>query len=62
MQLSLKPAQKSDEAKARDRIYAAMETGNHGQARKLLLEMKQQNGVLYNSVRMDVLHEYGMAV
>lgn len=60
--LQLGSNEQSEELAARDRVYAAMETGNHAQARTLLREMREINEGLYESVRMDVLHEYGMAV
>lgn len=44
----------------RDRITAAMETGNHSQARTLLREVKDVNEELYRDIKMDVTAEYGI--
>lgn len=62
MQLNFASAEQSEDDKMRDRVYAAMETGNHTQARSLLKEVRDRNEVLAESIRMDVLAEYGMAV
>lgn len=43
-----------------DRIFAAMHTGNFGQARTLLREFKATNEVDANEVRIDVLREFGI--
>jgi len=46
----------------KDRIYAAMETGNQGQARTLLREYKDINASAAERIRMDVLAEYGQSL
>ncbi len=46
----------------RDRVYAAMETGNHAQARTLLRECKDRSEALYRDIKMDVTAEYGITL
>lgn len=43
-----------------DRIFAAMHTGNFGQARTLHREFKASNEVDANEIRIDVLREVGI--
>jgi len=61
MQLNFQQEQSEDNA-MRDRITACMETGNQGQARILLNELRSVNKVLADTIHTDVLHEYGMAL
>ena len=62
MQLNFKQASQSEANEMRDRVYAAMETGNSGQARTLMGELQARDSVLADSIRMDVLHEYGISL
>ena len=62
MQLNLVQSTQSDDNAMRDRVTACMETGNHGQARTLLNEVHDVNPTLADSIHMDVLAEYGMAL
>lgn len=62
MEIKLASATQSEDNAIRDRVIACMETGNSGRARTLLTEVKAVNEVLYDSIRMDILQEYGMAV
>jgi len=60
--MQLKSAHQTAEHKVRDRITAAMETGNHGQARTLLAELHDINPALAEDVRLDVVGEYGISL
>lgn len=60
--MQLKSAQQSEHDKIADRITAAMETGNHGQARTLLRELKDIEPAVAERLRLDVLAEYGMSL
>jgi len=43
-------------------VYACMETGNHNQARTILTELRSRNEVLADSIRSDVLADYGVGM
>lgn len=45
-----------------DRIYAAMETGNHAQARTLLQEWAETDDLAASRVHSNVVKEYGISL
>lgn len=58
----MKRAEQTDQQKMQDRIFAAMETGNHGQARTLLTEYREMYPLDAEALRADVIAEYGIAI
>jgi hypothetical protein len=60
--IAMKSAVQAEENLLRDRITAAMETGNHGQARTLLREARALYPALAENIRMDVLQEYSVGL
>lgn len=54
--------EQSEQNAIRDRITASMETGNHGQARTLLTELADTHPELADSIRLDVVSEYGISL
>lgn len=51
---------KSDLHALSDMVYAAMETGNHAQARRTLKEYEESFPKEVRSIRNDVLKDYGV--
>lgn len=60
--MQIKSATQSPENQLKDRVYAAMETGNHNQARILLKEIKAAHPAVFDSIRMEVIAEYGISL
>lgn len=62
MQLNFKSKVQSEENAARDGIYACMETGNHGEARNRLVNLVDTHPELAETLRVDVISEYGISL
>ncbi len=60
--MMLKSAKQTEQEQLHDRIFAAMETGNHGQARTLLTEYREFFPESAEAIRADVIAEYGVAI
>ena len=60
--MELKQETQNETAAVQDRVYAAMETGNHGQARTLMRELKALDHTMYQNLRLDIISEYGIAL
>lgn len=60
--MQLKRNVQSDTDKLKDRVFAAMETGNQGQARTLLREFKELAPDEAAALHADVIAEYGVAL
>lgn len=45
-----------------DKVYAAMETGNHSQARTVLTEYRELHPERAENLRADVIAAYGVAL
>ena len=46
----------------RDKVYAAMETGNHSQARTIITELKDVQLEFANTLWVEVLADYGVSL
>lgn len=46
----------------RDKIYAALETGNAGRAREVLKELEEVDADAAASTRADAVREYGVVL
>ncbi len=51
---------RSDYQVLMDKVYAAMETGNHAQARLLLKEHEETFDVEVKTIRRNVMQDYGI--
>lgn len=51
---------RADEDAIYDQVYAAMETGNHAQARRLLKEYEETFEDTVKTVRASVMVDYGI--
>ena len=60
--MQFKSQEERDHAALSDRVSAAMETGNQGQARTLVEEYSDVNPALADSLRTEVLREYGVSL
>lgn len=60
--MQLKKAQQTEAEAMSDRVIAAMETGNHAQARTLLRELKAIDTSAYEKVRADIIGAYGVGM
>lgn len=60
--MQIKKAQQSEQDQLADRVYAAMETGNTGQARTLLNEYREFYPEHSEALRTDVIAAYGIAL
>ena len=60
--MQLKRTEQTDAEKMHDRIYAAMETGNTGQARTLMAELRDVDTVAYTLNRTGVIRTYGVSL
>lgn len=58
----MKSSKRTGHDEVHDRVYAAMETGNAGQARTILTEYKELHKQNAERLRADVLAEYGVAL
>ena len=52
--------EQSDQDRLSDRVYAAMETGNAGEARRVLAEHRETFTTDVDKIRRDVQREYGV--
>lgn len=48
--------------KLSDKIYVRMETGNFGEARTLMRELKDKNPEQYRLMRVSLLADYGRSL
>lgn len=60
--MQLKRTEQTDAEKMQDRIYAAMETGNTGQACTLMAELRDTDPVTYTMIRTGVVRTYGVSL
>ena len=60
--MQLKRTEQTDAEKMQYRIYAAMETGNTGQARTLMAELRDVDPVVYTLIRTGVIRTYGVSL
>lgn len=60
--MQFKRAHQTDAEKIADRVFAAMETGNHGQARTVLQEYAEVDPAAANMLRTQVTKEYGVVL
>ena len=60
--MQLKRTEQTAAEKVQDRIYAAMETGNTGQARTLITELRDIDIVAYTLIRTGVIRTYGVSL
>jgi hypothetical protein len=60
--MQIKQSTQSPEDALKDRVYAAMETGNHKQARTLMREIAAERPDIYNTLRLEVIAEYGITL
>lgn len=58
----MRKANQTDQEKLADRVFAAMETGNQGQARTLLTEYRELYPDAAEALRADVIASYGVAL
>jgi hypothetical protein len=58
----MRKAIQTEQEKVIDRITAAMETGNHAQARTLLTEFREHYPEMAENVRADIIAGYGIAI
>lgn len=58
----MKSTKRTEHDEIRDRVYAAMETGNTGQARTLLREYKELHKQSAERLHADVLADYGVVL
>lgn len=60
--MQLKQSTQSPDDVLKDRVYAAMETGNHKQARTLMREIAAERPDIYKTLRLEVIAEYGITL
>lgn len=60
--MQLKKTTQSVEDQLKDRVYAAMETGNHSQARTLMKEIGEHSHTLQRTLYGAILREYGVVL
>jgi len=60
--MQLKSTARTEHDEVKDRVYAAMETGNSGQARTILDEYAYLHVDNAAALRSSVLSEYGIAL
>lgn len=58
----MKSTKRTEHDEIHDRVYAAMETGNAGQARTILAEYRDLHPQSAERLRADVLADYGVAL
>lgn len=60
--MQLKSTEQSDFDKVQDMVYARLETGNVGQARTIMAELRDSHPVNYSLLRTSVIREYGVSL
>ena len=60
--MELKVTEQSPEDFFADKVYAAMETGNTGRARCMMIELRETHPELYATLRAGVIKEYGVSL
>lgn len=60
--MQLKTTKRDEHDKFKDKVFAAMETGNAGRARTLLTEYADQFPEHAERLRSDCIASYGMAL
>lgn len=60
--MQIKQSTQSPEDTLKDRVYAAMETGNHKQARTLMKEIEAERPTIYKTLRLEVIADYGITL
>lgn len=60
--MELKATEQSQENFFADKVFAAMETGNTGRARCMMIELREVNPELYSTLRASVIKEYGVSL
>ena len=60
--MQLKRTEQTAAEKMQDRVYAAMETGNTGQVRTLMAELRDVDPVAYIRIRTGVIRTYGVSL
>lgn len=60
--MQFKSKQQTEAELVQDRVFAMMETGNTGQARTIMAELRDSNTVVYSMIRTAVNREYGVSL
>lgn len=60
--MELKRVQQTETEQMQDKIYACMETGNTGQARTLMTELRMAYPVAYTVIRTAIIRDYGVSL
>jgi len=60
--MELKRVQQTETEKMQDKVYACMETGNTGQARTLMTELRMAYPIAYAVIRTAIIRDYGVSL